>query len=31
MNKVFMFEIPVVNTKRAAAFYKKMFGWKIQR
>jgi predicted enzyme related to lactoylglutathione lyase len=29
MNKVFMFEIPVVSTKRAAGFYKKMFGWRI--
>jgi predicted enzyme related to lactoylglutathione lyase len=29
MNKIFMFELPVANMKRAAAFYKKAFGWKI--
>jgi predicted enzyme related to lactoylglutathione lyase len=29
MNKVIMFELPVTNMKRAAAFYKKAFGWKI--
>jgi len=29
MSKVFMFELPVANMKRASAFYKKAFGWKI--
>jgi predicted enzyme related to lactoylglutathione lyase len=29
MNKVIMFELPVANMKRASAFYKKAFGWRI--
>ncbi len=29
MSKVFMFELPVANMKRASAFYKSAFGWKI--
>jgi len=29
MDKVFMFEVPVNNIKRASEFYKTMFGWKI--
>ncbi len=29
MDKVFMFEVPVNNIKRASGFYKTMFGWKI--
>jgi predicted enzyme related to lactoylglutathione lyase len=29
MNKVIMFELPVANVKRASAFYKKAFGWRI--
>ena len=30
MDKVIMFEVPVANVKRAAAFFKAAFGWKIQ-
>jgi len=29
MDKVIMFELPVTNVKRASAFYKKAFGWRI--
>jgi len=30
MDKFIMFEVPVTSVKRAAAFYKAAFGWKIQ-
>jgi len=31
MSRVIHFEIPAENPERAAAFYKKAFGWKIER
>ena len=31
MPKVIHFEIPAEDTKRAAAFYKKAFGWKLDK
>lgn len=31
MSRVIHFEIPTDNTERAAAFYKKAFGWKIEK
>jgi hypothetical protein len=31
MDKVIMFELPVNNLKRASAFYKKAFGWRIDK
>ena len=31
MSRVMHFEIPAVDPERAAAFYKKAFGWKIEK
>jgi predicted enzyme related to lactoylglutathione lyase len=31
MPKVIHFEIPAMDTKRAVAFYEKVFGWKIEK
>ncbi len=31
MPKVIHFEIPATDTKRAVAFYEKVFGWKIEK
>ncbi len=31
MSRVIHFEIPASNPERASAFYKKVFGWKIEK
>ncbi len=31
MNRIVHFEIPAADLQRAADFYKKVFGWKIEK